>query len=233
MGLKLHTFPSSPNCRKVAALLIELGIEAETILVDMTKGAHKEPAYVAKNPNGKVPMLEEDGWILWESGAIMQYLADKSPHGCTLYPREPRLRAEVNKWLLWDAAHFQFESAFPLYLERVVRPRTRKPARPELHALADENFKRFASVLNGALKGRRYLVGDTLTLADLAILGTMMFRESARLDLSPHLHLSGYLELHEHRDSWRRTAPPGDLGAYLEVHDERESRRETMPPPAG
>ena len=207
MAIKLYNFPMSPNGRKVAALTIELGINVETVMVDMMKGAHKEPAYVAKNPNGKVPMLEEDGWILWESGAMMQYLADKKP-GNTLYPTEPRLRAEVNKWLFWDAAHLQFESAFPLYMERMFRPMLKQPARPEVHAVAEECFKRFAAVVNGAVEGKKYLVGDTFTLADLAIVGTMMFRDGAKLDLAPYPHLKAYLENHEQRDSWKKTAPP-------------------------
>ena len=207
MALKLYNFPMSPNCRKVAALAIDLGINVETVMVDMMKGAHKDPGYLAKNPNGKVPTIEEDGWLLWESGAIMQYLADKKP-GNTLYPTEPRARAEVNKWLFWDAAHFQFESAFLLYGERMFRPMMKLPARPEVHAQAEENFNRFAAVVNGAVEGKKYLVGNTFTLADLAIVGTMMFRNDAKLDLAAYPHLKAYLELHEQRESWKKTAPP-------------------------
>ncbi len=207
MALRLHNFPMSPNGRKILALAIELGIEIEPVMVDMMKGAHKEPAYLAKNPNGKVPMLEEDGWHLWESAAIMQYLADKKPEK-GLYPTEPRQRAEVNKWLLWDAAHLAIEAAFPLYMERIFRPMREQPGRPEIHAAAEESFKRFAAVVNGAVEGKQYLVGDRFTLGDLAIVGTLMFRDMAKIDLAPYPHLKAYLERIEQRDCWKRTAPP-------------------------
>lgn len=57
------------------------------------------------NPNGKVPVLDDEGFILWESHAIMQYLADRTP-GQTIYPQEIHARAEVNRWLFWSAYHF-------------------------------------------------------------------------------------------------------------------------------
>src|SRR4051812_17332144 len=119
--LRLHNSPMSPNCRKVLALALELGLDVESVQVDMMKGAHKEPSFLAKNPNGKVPVLEDNGWYLWESTAIMQYLADKKPEK-NLYPTDLRLRAEVNKWLAWDASHLGVESCLPLYMERLIRP---------------------------------------------------------------------------------------------------------------
>lgn len=82
------------------------------------------------------------------------------------------------------------------------------PARPEFHAVADENFKRFAAVVNGAIEGKKYLVGDRFTLANLAIVGTLMHREVAKIDLAAYPHLKAYLAQHEQRESWKRTAPP-------------------------
>lgn len=76
LALKLYNHPMSPNGRKIAALAIELGLNLEIETVDLMNGAHKDSAYLAMNPNGKVPLLDEDGWHLWESAAIMQYLAD-------------------------------------------------------------------------------------------------------------------------------------------------------------
>jgi glutathione S-transferase len=207
MTLRVHSHPLSPNGRKVVALAIELGLDHEFVLVDLLTGAHKQPGFLALNPNGKVPLIEENGWFLWESGAIMQHLADRKPEK-GLYPTDAKLRADVNRWLFWDAAHLQFESAFPLYMERMFRPMMKAPPRPEVHAMAEENFKRFAAVVNGAVEGKKHLVGDRFTIADLAIVGTMMFRHPAKLDLSAAPHLAAYLDHHEQRDSWKKTAPP-------------------------
>ncbi len=207
MTLRIHSHPMSPNGRKVVALAHELGLDHEFVMVDLMKGAHKAPDYLSRNPNGKVPMIEEDGWFLWESGACMQYLADKKPEK-GLYPTDARKRAEVNRWLLWDAAHLQFETCFPLYMERMFRPMMGQPARPEFEKIALDNWNRFGAVLNGAVEGKKHLVGDSFTLADLTIMGTLMFRDGAKIDFTQFPHIKSYLAHHEQRDAWKKTAPP-------------------------
>ena len=82
MAPKLYSHPLSPNCRKVVALGLELGLPIETVMVDLMKGGHKEPAYLAKNPNGKVPVLEEDGW---------QEVRHRGSHRQLKHPRKPGL----------------------------------------------------------------------------------------------------------------------------------------------
>src|SRR5688572_130763 len=103
--MKLYDFPFSPNCRKVRAVAYELGIELATSRVDILKGEQRAPAFLAKNPNAKVPVLEDGDFILWESTAIMRYLAAKS--SSSLLPTEPRAGAEVDRWLSWGLAHLQ------------------------------------------------------------------------------------------------------------------------------
>ncbi len=206
MTMKLYDHPLSPNTRKIRALAIELGMELEIINVDLMKGEHKTPAYLAKNPNGKVPMFDEDGWILTESVAIMQYLADKKPEK-GLYPTEARLRAKCNQWLVWDVTHLAGEGAFPLLQERWLRPMMKMDARAQVEEKALEQFNRFCAVLNGAVEGKQYLVGDRFTIADIAILGTFMLRDGGRYDLAQFPHLRAYLDRNEQRESWKKTAP--------------------------
>ena len=85
---------------------VHLEAKVDLIAVDLARREHLKPDYLALNPNGKVPVLNDDGFVLWESHAIMQYLADKTP-GQTVYPQEARARADVNRWLFWSAHHFQ------------------------------------------------------------------------------------------------------------------------------
>src|SRR5262245_36852090 len=79
MTITLYDMHASPHARKVRLLAAELGIPLETIARDPRKGETRSPEYLAKNPNGRVPVLEEDGFVLWESLAILRYLAAKRP----------------------------------------------------------------------------------------------------------------------------------------------------------
>ena len=73
--MKLYDFPFSPNSRKVRAVAYELGIALETQRIDLLTGGQRSPEFLAKNPNGRVPVLEDGDLILWESAAIIRYLA--------------------------------------------------------------------------------------------------------------------------------------------------------------
>src|SRR5262249_51222656 len=87
-SMKLHVFPPSPNAIKVLATAHHLELPFELVLVDLLKGGQKSPAFTAINPNQKMPVLEDDGFTLWESNAITQYLASKKPER-GLWPTEP------------------------------------------------------------------------------------------------------------------------------------------------
>jgi glutathione S-transferase len=103
--MRLYFHPLSSNSRRVTMTAQQLGLELDLIIVDLLKGEHKDPEFLRFNPNGRVPLLEDDGFYLWESHAIMQYLADRSPDQ-TLYPHDARARADINRWLFWSAYHF-------------------------------------------------------------------------------------------------------------------------------
>ncbi len=88
--MRLYHHPFSFNARRAGMAAIQLGVPVEPVFVDLPKGAQRQPQFLKLNPNHRVPALEDDGFILWESHAIMQYLADKTP-GQALYPLEARL----------------------------------------------------------------------------------------------------------------------------------------------
>jgi glutathione S-transferase len=93
--MRLYTFAVSPNCQKVLAVARELDIRLDRVNVDIFRGEAKTPAYLAKNPNGRVPLLEDDGFALSESNASLAYLAGRKASP-SLLPVEPRERAEVD-----------------------------------------------------------------------------------------------------------------------------------------
>ena len=207
MTIKLYDWAGSPNGRKIRALAIELGIDLEVQNVDLMKGEQLQPEYLALNPNGKIPMLEENGWRLWESAAILCYLADKKPEK-GLYPTDARKRAEVIKWLCWDQGHFAAEAVFRLARENFRPQFNEGEVRPEVVKDGQEAWTKFANVLSLSLEGNDWLVGNTFSIADLAIAGTLSAREWAKVDLSKYPRIAAYVERLEQRDSWKRTPPP-------------------------
>src|SRR5919197_4157345 len=99
--IKIWGRNTSVNVQKVMWAVGELGLPHERIDVGGPFGKNNEPAYLAMNPNGLVPTLEEDGFVLWESNAIVRYLAAKYGAG-TLEPADPRARARANSWMDWQ-----------------------------------------------------------------------------------------------------------------------------------
>ena len=103
--MRLYYHPRSSNSRRVLLTAHHLGLNLELAMVDLSRGEHKTPEFLRLNPNGKIPILVDRAFQLWESHAIMQYLADDSPEQ-DIYPREVSARADVNRWLFWSAYHF-------------------------------------------------------------------------------------------------------------------------------
>src|SRR4051812_8751518 len=102
--MKLYTFPIAPNARKVHAVIEHLGLkDIEIHLVDLTKGGQQSPEYLALNPMGRVPTLVDGDLVLWESNAVCEYLCDLQGD-TSLFPRDARVRADISRWLYWQAS---------------------------------------------------------------------------------------------------------------------------------
>src|SRR3954469_19155273 len=100
--MKLYSNPLSPNCRKVHALAKYMGLNLDIEIMDIRNNATKEPAYLAMNPNGKIPTLMDGDKSLWESNVIMAYLASK--HDSPTWPKSDA-RYEIMKWMSWESCH--------------------------------------------------------------------------------------------------------------------------------
>ena len=167
--MKLYVFPPSPRAMKPIALADYLQIEYETRIVDLTKGEQMKPEFTALNPNQRMPVLEDDGFVLWESNAILQYLALKKPAGAALWPSDARRQADVGRWMFWEGAHWA-PACGTLAFERVVKGILGQGGPdPAVVARGEQEFKRVGGILNGALRGRKWLAGNDLTLADFAV----------------------------------------------------------------
>ena len=162
--LKIWGRNNSVNVKKVLWAAEELGLAYERIDVGMQFGVVKTPEYLRLNPNALVPTIEDDGFVLWESHAIVRYLAAK--HGARgLWPLEPRSRADAERWMEWA---YTFLAAFRPVFWGLVRT---APGKRDLKAI-EEGRNRCAELLavpEAALATRPYLGGDTLTTGDIPL----------------------------------------------------------------
>jgi glutathione S-transferase len=204
--MKLHVIVGSPNSRKVQAVVNHLALSVAVEYYDFFAGDLKTSSYLALNPNGMVPLLTDGSFRLWESNAIMQYLADRAGSDA-LFPRDPERRADVVRWQCWELAHFNkaFET---LAFEAVVKPNFNLGVtNPSVVEMMQDSLKRFSTVLDRHMAGRDYLVGDAITLADYSMIHAEGFKEAIPFDWSPYAHLNAYFERMRRVEHWARTAP--------------------------
>ena len=192
------------NPRKACAVAKYLNSPVEFVPVDLGKGEHKRPEYLAINPNGAVPTLEDSGRTLWESAAIMCYLADEAESD--LWPHDER-QIEIIRWLSWDACEFG-PQAGTFYFEHIIKPRYGL-GDPDAAALerATDQFKRFAGVLNDHLKGRKYLVGNSLTVADFAVAVSLPYADEAGIPLDGFPEIQRWHARLNQLEAWRQPFP--------------------------
>ncbi len=151
--IRLHT-AATPNGRKVSIALEELGLPYEVRRIDLSRGEQAQPEFLALNPNHKIPVLEDDGLVVWESGAILLHLAEK--HG-KLLPADPRRRIEAIQYAFFQAAGLG--PNLGRLAAQVQRPEAERNA--EMVRLFADEVTRLLGVLDRILAdGRPYLAGD-------------------------------------------------------------------------
>ena len=167
--MKLYLFEPSARVLGIVALKNYLALGCELRPIDLGRGDQLTPQYVALNPNKKMPTLEDDGFVLWESNAILFYMAAKRLE-TGLWPSDLRAQADVLRWLAWESAHWDAESIGMVAFEKGSKPVLGLgPPDPAFSARGEQNFERFAAVLNNSLLGKTWLLGERLTIADFSI----------------------------------------------------------------
>lgn len=202
--MKLYYFETI-NGKKACAVAKYLNTSVEFVRVDLAKGEHKAPTYLAINPNGKIPALQDGDVTLWESNAIMCHLARKAKSD--LWPADPAKQIEVMKWLSWNSEHFTRHTG-TLYFNYVVKPKFGLGAPDEKAAEEAIGFaKQFAAVLDRELEGRTFLLGDHLTVADFAVSVTLPHAEKIRLPLDGLKNIARWKSQLEEIPAWREPFP--------------------------
>jgi glutathione S-transferase len=203
--MKLYAFPPSPNTFKVLAVANHLRLPLTVELVDLTKGEQRAPTYTALCPGSRTPTLVDGEFVLWESNAILQYIASKSKN--ELWPDDPRTRADIGRWQFWQIAHWH-QGCGPYLFENLVKD-VMKMGPPDAQALekAEPVFRKEAALLDGHLARRSWLVGSGPTLADFAVGAYLFYAERARLPLSGYANVHRWFEAVAALPSWKGAAP--------------------------
>jgi len=185
--LKIYGIPRSRAFRTLW-LAKELGIEYENIATGINET--RTPEYLAINPNGHVPAIDDDGFILWESMAINLYLAKKHSRGA-LYPIRFEDEARVWQWSFWGITEIERPLLTALF-HRALLPEAQRDA-----ALADKSeheLGRPLMVLDQAVAGQPYLLGEHFSIADLNVASVLSWARPARIDLSAVTKMADWLK---------------------------------------
>lgn len=184
------------------AVLAELGTPHERVELDIDAGDTRAPQFLAVNPNGRVPAIVDEGVAIWESSAITLYLGERDGVALGLYPPPGPKRGEAMKWIVWASATLgvaagRLSAVLPTGAAGAVQAGSVDFIEPELHPASElteakADVARQLSILDAALEGRDYVLGD-YSLADTQIAVLTGWIASMQVDLVPFPNLSAWL----------------------------------------
>jgi len=171
--IKMWGRKTSSNVQKAMWAVGELGLECERIDIGGPFGKNREPKYLAMNPNGLVPTLEEeDGFLLWESNSICRYLAGKHDKSGVLEPKDPKQRALASQWMDWQLSVFG-PAHVPAFWGLIRTP----PEKRDMAAIkaAQEKMKECGAMLDAQLGKTQFVAGPSFSYGDIPV-GVMCYR---------------------------------------------------------
>jgi glutathione S-transferase len=186
--MKLYEHAASGNCLKCRILLRQLDLPCESVSVDLFRGETRTTEHFARNPDGRLPVLEtDDGAMISESGAILLYLAEGTP----LLPDDRLARARVHQWMFFEQNRIEAD----LGLARFWKLAGRDATMPEAFANRLERGRDALATLDrGLADGRPFIAGDAYTVADIALYAYAHCGGDAGADLGEHPHVVGWIE---------------------------------------
>jgi len=157
---------SSVNVQKVVWCADELALRYERVDVGGAFGGNDRPEYLAMNPNGLVPVIEDDGFVLYESNAIVRYLAAKHAPSVALWPAEPERRADIDRWMEWQSTGFT-PAMLVAFWQLCRTPEDQRD--PKAIEASLQKGEKFAAVIDAHLAGRDHIAGDAFSPADIVV----------------------------------------------------------------
>nr|WP_225778935.1 glutathione S-transferase [Pseudomonas sp. Marseille-Q3773] len=182
--IKLYNFPKSGHAHRIELMLSLLNLPTELVFVDLAKGAHKQPDFLALNPFGQVPVIDDNGTVIADSNAILVYLAKKYDNG-TWLPEEPAAAARVQRWLSVAAGPLAFGPA----AARLVTVFGASFNTDEVITRAHTLLK----VIDAELAKSPFLAGNTPTIADIANYSYIAHAPEGNVSLEPYANVRNWL----------------------------------------
>ncbi|APO83924.1 MULTISPECIES: glutathione S-transferase family protein [Pseudomonas] len=182
--IKLYNFPKSGHAHRIELMLSLLNLPTELVFVDLAKGAHKQPDFLALNPFGQVPVIDDNGTVVADSNAILVYLAKKYDNG-TWLPEEPAAAARVQRWLSVAAGPLAFGPA----AARLVTVFGASFNTDEVITRAHTLLK----VIDAELANTPFLAGSTPTIADIANYSYIAHAPEGNVSLEPYANVRSWL----------------------------------------
>ncbi len=191
---------NSSNVRKVLWCADELALPYKREEAGGVFGVVDSPEYRALNPNGRVPVIEDDGFVLWESNTIVRYLAARYGDDTAWYPSDVRVRAQADKWMDWTTS--SFAGPFRDLFWGVLRTPTEQQDWLLINA-ASKTCAELLSIVDQALSEKPYLSGDEIGMGDIP-LGSFIYAWFEMPIERPHMrHLSAWYERLKLRPAYR------------------------------
>jgi len=205
--MKLYMHPVSMTSRPVRLFMAEKGIKAEEEVVDLMTGAHFQEPYASINPNKLVPMLEDDGFKLTESSAILKYLADKF-NLANYYPKDLKQRARVNEMMDWFNTGFYRDYAYNVVYPQIYPHHKRPTEEAQKHTIewGKGLTKKWLKTLNDVWlgKGNKFLTGDQMTIADFFGAALLTSGHVIRNEFKDYPNVVAWLKRVEALPSWKK-----------------------------
>ena len=205
--MKLHVVHGSPNSRKPLTVIHHLKLDVELHPKNVMAGDLGKEEFLAINPNGMVPCLEDGDFKLWESNAIMQYLADAVP-GNKLFPADRRARADIERWQCWELAHFNKAISAIVWENFVKGYFNIGLPDPAIIESATADLHRFAPVLDKQVSAQAFVCGNQPTLADYSVGCWLMYTDAGKLPLDDYKNIKAWFQRVEQLPGWAASAPP-------------------------
>jgi glutathione S-transferase len=205
---KLYTHHHSANGRKVLAIVSCLKLQPEIIPINVYAGEGQEPDYLKINPFGKIPTLVDGEFILWESNAILQYIAEKYGN-YQLSSRDVQIRAEIIQWFCWEQSHWQTSISTvlaPVVGHKLVPALVPKPK--EAPNWKHPEFNRWVNFLNIYLGKKKFLVNNQFSTADISVAGMVTYFRFAEFPFQEFPAFRDWYEHIESLDAWKESESP-------------------------
>jgi len=204
--MKLYYHPASTTSRPILQFCEEAGIAYEPVVVNLMSGEHFQEPYASLNPNCMVPAIDDDGFVLTESSAILKYLAEK--HQSPAYPTALQQRARVNEMMDWFNANLYREYGYHLVYPQLFPHHTRQPdvANKATIEWGKAETRKMLRCLNDHYlgQGHTYLCGDRITLADYFGAALMTAGELIGSDVAAYPNIERWLQVMKARPSWSK-----------------------------